>query len=112
MNKKEKLYLMIKIMRDLRGDWSNSCVERAETVIKLATELKLPTVISCTKEYIKHSKEVDDWDGRWFRCSWETGGYEDAPLPELKTFSKELLIEIKRIINYPENALPEIGESE
>lgn len=107
MNYEEKLYLMIAIMKDLRGDWGYGAKDRAEKVIELSGELGMEIVEKSAKDYIANCEESGDWDGRWFRDSWKNGGYEDAPMPELEVFSRELLCGIRQHLNYPEYGLPE-----
>jgi hypothetical protein len=106
MNDDEKLYLMIKIMEDLRGDWSRRCIERVNKVEELAIELGYPLTVALVNDYVMESEETGDWDGRYFRRDWSSGGYVNAPLPQLETYSAELLMNIKSFCNYPEYALP------
>ena len=102
----EKMYLLIKLMEDMRGDWSERCKERANKILEIAKELKLDKTIGLAKCYLNHLEELGGSDGRAFRTDWEYGGYENAPLPMIKSFSRELLSAIKSELNYPEYALP------
>lgn len=103
MNNEEKTYLLIMLLKDMRGDWSCNIKNRVSKIIELGQELELGEVVNNANAYLENG----DLDGRWFRDSWENGGYEDAPLPNIETFSVELLSEIRNNLNYPEYALPD-----
>ena len=75
MGNQEKTLLLELILRDLRGNWNNPR-PRAKKALALAEELELPVYISSIKTYIGSSEEYGDWDGRYFRCSTKSGGYE------------------------------------
>jgi hypothetical protein len=106
MKSDEKLYLLISLLKDMRGDWSSNIDSRVNKIIELGEELGHKQVVKSAKDYMRNVANGDS-DGRWFRDSWENGGYENAPIPNLQTFSRELLIEIYKHLNYPEYGLPE-----
>jgi hypothetical protein len=96
-------------MKDMRGSWANRCKERAELILQIATELNIRATINLTEKYLALWDDNDytgDYDGRHFRTNWKYGGYEEAPMPRLESFSRELLCEIKNQLEAPENALP------
>lgn len=105
LTKNEKFNLMIILMKDLRGDWSNSCSERANKVKELATELNYPKTVKLVNLYFKFIKEYGDTDGRHFRTSWKMfGGYENAPdkLKKCKSLSKKYIQAIIENCNHPD----------
>ena len=75
MNKNEKILLLQLILEDIRGNWGFDLEERYEMALDLAKELELQNFINSIKDYIERCKK--GWnDGRYFRKSFERGGYE------------------------------------
>lgn len=107
MNNNEKLFLLEHILRDIRGNWGWGLKERVDRALQLADELKLQTHIDSICQYITDCKEGDN-DGRFFRMSYKSGGYEGMGLlhgldNNKNNKSGELIQEINRILTYPEN---------
>ena len=75
MDKNEKILLLQLILEDIRGNWGFNLEERYEMALDLAKELKLQNFIDSISNYIEHCKKGWD-DGRYFRKSFEIGGYE------------------------------------
>jgi hypothetical protein len=107
MNEEEKTLLLQLILEDLRGNWGYNAEVRAMKAGELAKEIGLTKHYERTQSYIKESSEYGDWDGRYFRCSKEIGGYEGMDemhgLPKtLKDKSEEFKKEALDILTYPE----------
>jgi len=108
LTKKEKFNLMINIMTDLRGDWSNNCESRANKIKEIALELGHVKTVILVEEYFEYINITGDTDGRHFRCNWEEyGGYEGAPnmLKNDTSISKKYIQAIQDNCNYPEYRL-------
>ena len=108
LTKEEKFNLMIALMEDLRGDWSELYEERANKVKELAIELGYSKTVTLVDSYFKGISKHGDPDGRHFRCDWEMfGGYEGAPdkLKDCESLRKIYISAIKKWCNFPENRL-------
>ena len=105
MDKNEKILLLQLILEDIRGNWGFNLEERYEMALDLAKELELQNFIDSINGYIEHCKEGWD-DGRYFRKSFESGGYEGMKI--LHGLEKTIIDkseEFKRsisILTYPE----------
>lgn len=75
MVKKEKIFLLQLTLEDIRGDWLYDCEERAEVARGLAEELCYTHMVEKIKRFISYVEE-GDVDGRYFRTSFDNGGYE------------------------------------
>lgn len=75
MDKNEKLLLLQLILEDIRGNWGFDLEPRVDEALDLAQDLELPEFIKSIKEY-KENCVCGDTDGRFFRNSYEDGGYE------------------------------------
>lgn len=107
METKEKTLLLQLILEDLRGNWGYDAPIRALKARELAKELGLDKHYERIKSYMKESNECGDWDGRYFRCSKEHGGYEGMDemhglTKTLKDKSEEFKKEALDILTYPE----------
>lgn len=115
MSREEKLLLLQLILKDIRGNWGYNLGKRVDKALDLANDLKLDEFIESIKEYREDCKEGYN-DGRFFRMSYEDGGYEDMEeLHGLKHTivdkSNEFKSEI-RILTYPENRFDDWEEYE
>lgn len=114
LTKDEKHTLMIVIMRDLRGDWTNP-KDRAEIVKDLAHELGNIPAFEKAKIFLTKIKEGTQ-DGRIFRDDFVSGGYENSETllndPKCKNLSKNLLSAIFSTCNYPHEILFQLLECE
>lgn len=114
LTKEEKHTLMIVLMRDLRGDWSNA-KNRAEIVKYLAHELGNIPAFEKAKIFLANITK-DTEDGRIFRDDFICGGYENAETliddPKCKTISKNLLRAIFAVCSYPHKILFQLLECE
>lgn len=81
MSDYEKGILCLMLMRDIRGNWGNLVMERAEKVRDLAEDLGWEKTLNLANEFIAEPE-----DGRHFRTSFEHGGYEKS---DLQTCSKD-----------------------
>ncbi len=77
MDRNEKLLLLQLILEDIRGNWGWDVSKRLHAALGLAQELTLPEHIERIQLGLK-DLQVGDFDGRWFRTSWDDGGYIDC----------------------------------
>lgn len=109
MNKQEKIFLLDRILHDIRGDWSEfSDLEgRVRKARELAVELELYAHVERIDMYNKERYETGDNDGRAFRAHYTYGGYEGMNVLHGMDYnidgkSEELIREIYRICSRPE----------
>lgn len=114
LTKEEKHTLMVVLMRDLRGDWSDA-KSRAEIVKDLAHELGNIPAFEKSKIFLTKIQEGSE-DGRIFRDDFVSGGYENAETllndPKCKNLSKNLLRAIFVVCSYPHEILFQLLECE
>lgn len=79
MTNNEKILLLQLILIDIRGNWADHLEERTEKALELAKELNLKAHIESIEEYIEECGFGDN-DGRFFRMSYEEGGYENMEI--------------------------------
>lgn len=106
MNREEKILLLQLILEDIRGNWGWDLGKRTLKAGELAKELDLKEHISninLFKTYILDG----DVDGRYFRDSYKSGGYEGMEElhgldREIEGKSEEFLKEFEEYMTYPE----------
>lgn len=76
MLSKEKLLLLQLLLEDIRGNWGWDLKDRVDMALDLASELDLRPHIDRLHEYNDRCSDGDN-DGRFFRCHYGFGGYED-----------------------------------
>lgn len=74
MNDKEKLLLLDLILQDLRGNWGFDVENRIATAFELAEDLGLSQFTQSINEF-EELYECGDGDGRFFRTTYDDGGY-------------------------------------
>lgn len=74
--REEKILLLQLILEDIRGNWGWGLEDRVNVALDLASELDLRPHIDRINEYNDRCLDGDN-DGRFFRCHYENGGYED-----------------------------------
>jgi len=109
MNRQEKIFLLDRILHDIRGDWSEfSDLEgRVRKARELAYELELDTHVERIDMYNKERVETGDNDGRVFRAHYIYGGYEGISELHGMNYSKEgkseeLIEEIYNVCSHPD----------
>lgn len=106
MTNEEKLLLLELILQDIRGNWGWNLDDRVDRALELAEELELDEFINSIKEYEEECESGDN-DGRFFRMTYQYGGYEG--MDELHGLSHTIIDksdEFKAeiyILTYPEN---------
>jgi len=77
MERNEQLLLLQLILEDIRGGWASYVAERLTCALRLAQITELPQHIATIEDALRDQRD-DAFDGRFFRMSWDMGGYSDG----------------------------------
>lgn len=113
MDQNEKILLLQLILEDIRGNWGWENVDRRAEALMLSRDLRDAGV----KDMDKLSLVIEDYqtgeDGRCFRTEYPYGYKGMENLHGLSRVaedrSKDLLIQVMRVLTYPEDALKYTG---
>ena len=115
MNTNEKILLVQLLLEDVKEDWSHEAGRRAAKAKSLCEEIakemqndEYSILADFCDTYIKSSKRLDDWDGRFFRQPFPMGYEKMDKLHNLKhtikNKSKDFQIVAKEFLISPELA--------
>lgn len=78
MIKQEEIILMEALLRDIRGNWSDEIISRLTEANRIAKSYNFEAIEEKTRGIIDAEKAGNNknFDGRYFRSGYESGGYE------------------------------------